>query len=128
MDEGWIQKDEIDLIKETDEIIDRKLKGLREEIDKKKSKEFQEKGKISKDAEANLKALEKKYQQLKEYLLNEKSMMEELINENKEQEKQIQSLKNDVLSKIKLNTADVDNQIKEVREVPEKIKLLSGRP
>ena len=39
-----------------------------------------------------------KYQELKEYLGAEKKMMENLLKENQEQEKQIEDLKKEVLS------------------------------
>ena len=119
-----IQENELKLIKETDRILNKKLKGLKKRIDKKRLAELKKKDKLNYESESNILALEKKYEKLKERLDSEKAIIEELIKENQEQEKQTELLKKDVLSKIRASSSNIDTTLKDMGEVPKKLRLL----
>ena len=56
-----IQKEELNFIKETDKILNKRLKELKKKIDKQKSINFKKKDKLTTKSQSNLKVLEKKY-------------------------------------------------------------------
>jgi len=122
-----IQEDEFELIKSTNKLLNDKLKAIRKKLDKKKSTAAKKKEGAVAESDSNLKQLEKKYTKLKEFLENEKYMMDELLRKNKEQEEQIESLKKDVLAKININSSKLDKTIFDVKGIPRKLESAMGR-
>ncbi|MBD3355194.1 hypothetical protein GF361_04380 [Candidatus Woesearchaeota archaeon] len=119
-----IQEDEFELIKKTDKMLSKKLKTLKKALDKKKSKVIKKKKKSIGESKSNLKRLESKYTKLKDALDKDKKKMEELLKKNKEQEKQIEILKKDVISKIDTESKKFDKTIDDVEKVPSRLKSL----
>jgi hypothetical protein len=116
-----IQDDELELIKVTDKIIEKKLKELRIEIDKKKS--GKDKLKIESETNSNLNVLEKKYSALRDYLESERKSMEDLVEENKKEEEQVELLKKEIISKMKESNLEVDKSLSDIKDLPNKLKL-----
>ncbi|MBW2965603.1 hypothetical protein KY342_00700 [Candidatus Woesearchaeota archaeon] len=122
-----IQEDELKLIEKTDMMLNKKLKELKRKLDRKKSAELKSKGKMAKKSESNLHALEKKYMKLKEFLNNERAIIEKLLKENQDQDRQIEILKKDVLSKMMISDSKINKTITEINEVPKKLKLFMSK-
>ncbi len=122
-----IQEDELELIKATDKLLEKKLKELKKQIDQKKKSIVKKKKDMTEETESNLRKLEKKYSKIKDALENDKKLMDNLLKVNKEQEKQIEGLRNEVISKIKMDDANLDKTLANVKQVPKKLKSLMSK-
>lgn len=117
-----IQQEELKLITSTDRLLEKKLKHVRKCIDKEKAAKLQDKDKLTRETKMRLVEVENSYSSLQERLDKERETIEKLIKQNKEQEKQINALKKQVLSKLKTDDAKVDKAMGDVKDVAKKLK------
>jgi len=117
-----IDEDELKLIKETDKLLDKKLKDIQFEI--KKHSKLNDKSKKSVQTENHLREIEKKYSDLKQRIDNEKNIVQDLIERNKKQEDYIDSIKEDIILKTEKLDKDLGKKISETKGLPKRLKGL----